>query len=214
MRIDIVADVICPWCFIGKRRLEAALAQRPAIATEITWRPFQLNPDMPAEGMSREAYLAAKFGGQAHAKRINQAVVDAGATIGIPFAFEKVERTPNTLAAHRLIRFAQRTGRATELVDRLFAGYFIEGRDIGHIDTLASIAGDSGLDATAARDFLAGTSERAEVSADDAGARRLGINAVPCFIFDGQYAISGAQEPPFFFPVFDLVQNGPNRAAG
>lgn len=213
MRIDIVADVVCPWCFIGKRRLEAALAQRPAIATEITWRPFQLNPDMPAEGMPREAYLAAKFGGQAHAKRINQAVVDAGATIGIPFAFEKIERTPNTLAAHRLIRFAQRTGRATDLVDRLFAAYFIEGRDIGHIDTLAAIAGETGLDAVAARDFLAGTSERAEVTADDSGARRLGINAVPCFIFDGQYAISGAQEPPFFLPVFDLVQNGPSRAA-
>lgn len=213
MRIDIVADVICPWCFIGKRRLEAALAQRPAIAHDITWRPFQLNPDMPAEGMPREAYLAAKFGGQAHAKRINQAVVDAGATIGIPFAFEKIERTPNTLAAHRLIRFAQRTGRATELVDRLFAAYFIEGRDIGDRDTLATIAGDSGVEAAAARDFLAGMSARAEVTADDSGARRLGINAVPCFVFDGRYAISGAQEPPFFFPVFDLAQNGPSRVA-
>ncbi|HVA35049.1 MAG TPA: DsbA family oxidoreductase [Stellaceae bacterium] len=214
MRIDIVADVICPWCFIGKRRLETALAQRPAIAPDITWRPFQLNPDMPAEGMPREAYLAAKFGGQAHAKRINQAAVDAGNSVGIPFAFEKIQRTPNTLAAHRLVRFAQREGRATELVDRLFAGYFIEGRDIGNSDVLAAIAGESGLDAATARAFLAGASERAEVLADDAGARRLGINAVPCFIFDGQYAISGAQEPAFFFPVFDLVQNGPARAAG
>ncbi len=214
MRIDIVADVICPWCFIGKRRLETALTQRPAIAPDITWRPFQLNPDMPAEGMPREAYLAAKFGGQAHAKRINQAAVDAGASVGIPFAFEKIQRTPNTLAAHRLVRFAQREGRATELVDRLFAGYFIEGRDIGNSDVLAAIAGESGLDAATARAFLAGASERAEVLADDAGARRLGINAVPCFIFDGQYAISGAQEPAFFFPVFDLVQNGPARAAG
>jgi len=214
MRIDIVADVICPWCFIGKRRLETALAQRPAIAPDITWRPFQLNPDMPAEGMPREAYLAAKFGGQAHAKRINQAAVDAGNSVGIPFAFEKIQRTPNTLAAHRLVRFAQREGRATELVDRLFAGYFIEGRDIGNSDVLAAIAGESGLDPATARAFLAGTSERAEVLADDAGARRLGINAVPCFIFDGQYAISGAQEPAFFFPVFDLVQNGPARAAG
>ncbi|MGH6967990.1 MAG: DsbA family oxidoreductase [Stellaceae bacterium] len=214
MRIDIVADAICPWCFIGKRRLEVALAQRPNIAPDITWRPFQLNPDMPAEGMPREAYLSAKFGGQAHAKRINQAAVDAGASVGIPFAFDKIERTPNTLTAHRLIRFAQRVGRVTELVDRLFAGYFIEGRDIGNRDTLAAIADESGLDAAAACDFLAGTSERAEVTADDAGARRLGINAVPCFIFAGQYAISGAQEPQFFFPVFDLVQNGPSRATG
>ncbi|MDE2167172.1 MAG: DsbA family oxidoreductase [Alphaproteobacteria bacterium] len=214
MRIDIVADVICPWCFIGKRRLETALAQRPNIAPDITWRPFQLNPDMPVEGMPREAYLAAKFGGQAHAKRINQAAIEAGASVGIPFAFEKIERTPNTLAAHRLVRFAQREGHATELVDRLFAAYFIEGRDTGDRDTLAAIAGESGLDAATAHDFLASTSERAEVLADDAGARRLGINAVPCFIFAGQYAISGAQEPPFFFPVFDLVQNGPARAAG
>jgi len=214
MRIDIVADVICPWCFIGKRRLETALAQRPAIAPDITWRPFQLNPDMPAEGMPREAYLAAKFGGQAHAKRINQAAVDAGASVGIPFAFEKIQRTPNTLAAHRLVRFAQHEGRAAELVDRLFAGYFIEGRDIGDRNVLAAIAGESGLDAATACEFLASTSERAEVMVDDAGARRLGINAVPCFIFAGQYAISGAQEPAFFFPVFDLVQNGPARAAG
>ncbi|MDE2228309.1 MAG: DsbA family oxidoreductase [Alphaproteobacteria bacterium] len=214
MRIDIVADVICPWCFIGKRRLETALAQWPTIAPDITWRPFQLNPDMPQEGMRREAYLAAKFGGQAHAKRIYQAVVDAGETVGIPFAFDKIARTPNTLAAHRLVRFAQRDGRATELVDRLFSGYFIEGRDIGDRETLAAIAGESGLDAGQAREFLDGASGRAEVLADDAGARRLGINAVPCFIFAGQYAISGAQEPPFFFPVFDLLQNGPARAAG
>ena len=214
MRIDIVADVICPWCFIGKRRLEIALAQRPTITPDITWRPYQLNPDMPPEGMPREAYLAAKFGGQAHAKRINQAVVDTGASVSIPFAFDKIERTPNTLMAHRLVRFAQRAGRATELVERLFSAYFIEGRDVGERETLAAIAGESGLDAAAAREFLAGASERAEVMADDAGARRLGINAVPCFIFAGQYAISGAQEPPFFFPVFDLVQNGPSRAAG
>ncbi len=214
MRIDIVADVICPWCFIGKRRLEAALAQRPNIVAEITWRPFQLNPDMPAEGMPRDAYLAAKFGGQAHAKRINQAVVDTGAGVGIPFAFDKIERTPSTLAAHRLIRFAQRQGLGNGLVERVFGAYFIEGRDIGNRDTLAAIAGESGLDAAAVREFLAGSGDRAEVMADDAGARRLGINAVPCFVFAGQYAISGAQEPAFFFPVFDLVQNGPARAAG
>jgi predicted DsbA family dithiol-disulfide isomerase len=214
VHIDIVADMICPWCFVGKRRLEAALAQRPAIAPDIAWRPFQLNPDMPPEGMRREAYLAAKFGGQAHAKRFNQAVVDAGSAVGIPFAFDKIARTPNTLNAHRLARYAQRQGRANEAVDRLFGAYFIEGRDIGDLETLSAIAGESGLDSTDAARFLAGTSERAEVAADDAGARRLGINAVPCFIFAGQYAISGAQEPQFFYPVFDLIQNGGAKAAG
>lgn len=210
MHIDIVSDVVCPWCFIGKRRLEAALAQRPTLSADITWRPFQLNPDMPQEGMARGDYLAAKFGGQAHAKRVNQAVLDAGESVGIPFDFERIERSPNTLNAHRLIRFADKQGRSGEMVDRLFSGYFIEGRDLGDTDTLAAIAGEAGLDAEDAARFLAGQAERAEVTADDAGARRLGINAVPCFIFAGQYAISGAQEPQFFFPVFDLVQNGAN----
>jgi predicted DsbA family dithiol-disulfide isomerase len=214
MRIDIVADVICPWCFVGKRRLEAALAQRPAIAPDITWRPFQLNPDIPPEGMPREAYLAAKFGGQAHVKRLNQAVVDAGSSVGVPFAFDKIARTPNTLNAHRLVRYAQRQGRANEAVDRLFGAYFVEGRDLGDLETLAAIAGESGLDSADAAQFLSSLSERAEVAADDAGARRLGINAVPCFIFTGQYAISGAQEPQFFYPVFDLIQNGGAMAAG
>ncbi|HXP12900.1 MAG TPA: DsbA family oxidoreductase [Stellaceae bacterium] len=208
MHIDIVSDVVCPWCFIGKRRLESALAQRSGLSADITWRPFQLNPDMPPGGMARADYLAAKFGGRAHAQRINQTIVDAGNSAGIPFAFDKVQRTPNTLDAHRLIRFADRNGAANEVVDRLFSGYFIEGLDIGDRDTLALIARQSGLDVVEAMKFLAGDSQRAEVLADDAGARRLGINAVPCFIFAGQYAISGAQEPQFFFPVFDLVQNG------
>jgi len=212
MHIDIVSDVICPWCFVGKRRLESALAQRSELNADITWRPFQLNPDMAPGGMSRADYLSAKFGGRAHAQRINQAIVDAGATVGIPFAFDKIERTPNTVDAHRLIRFADRHGAANELVDRLFAGYFIEGQDIGDREVLAGIARQAGLDVIEAMKFLAGDSQRAEVIADDAGARRLGINAVPCFIFAGQYAISGAQEPQFFFPVFDLVQNGGDAA--
>ena len=213
MHIDIVSDVICPWCFIGKRRLEAALTQRPSLAAEITWRPFQLNPDMPAGGMARADYLAAKFGGRAHAQRINQAIVEAGASAGIAFAFDKVQRTPNTVDAHRLIRFAGRHGAADAVVERLFSAYFIEGKDVGDAATLAAIAKQAGLNSGDALKFLAGDSERAEVQADDAGARRLGINAVPCFIFAGQYAISGAQEPQFFLPVFDLVENGGETAA-
>jgi predicted DsbA family dithiol-disulfide isomerase len=167
---------------------------------------------MAPGGMSRADYQAAKFGGRAHAQRINQAIVEAGAASGIPFAFDKIERTPNTVDAHRLIRFADMRGVANELVDRLFAGYFIEGQDIGDREVLAGIARQAGLDVIEAMKFLAGDSQRAEVVADDAGARRLGINAVPCFIFAGQYAISGAQEPQFFFPVFDLVQNGGDAA--
>lgn len=213
MRIDIISDVICPWCFIGKRRLERALAQRPELAAEITWRPFQLNPDMPEEGMDRRAYLAAKFGGDAHADRIYANVREAGATVDIPFAFDRIRRTPNTRDAHRLIRHAAAQGRADAVVEALFRAYFIDGRDIGDHSTLAEIAGEAGLDARGAGQWLDSPAERETVIAEDRGARRLGINAVPCFIFERQYAVSGAQEPEFFLPVFDLVKNGGQPAA-
>jgi predicted DsbA family dithiol-disulfide isomerase len=208
MQIDIVSDVICPWCFIGKRRLERALAQRPQMAVEVTWRPFQLNPDMPSEGMARDTYLAAKFGGAAHAGRIYATVAEAGATVDIPFDFERIRRTPNTRDAHRLIRYAAASGEADSVVEGLFRAYFIEGRDIGDRTTLGAIAGEAGLDGDAARIWLESTADIDEVIAEDRSARRLGINAVPCFIFARQYAVSGAQDPEFFLPVFDLVLNG------
>jgi predicted DsbA family dithiol-disulfide isomerase len=213
MRIDIVSDVICPWCFIGKRRLERALALRPELPPEITWRPFQLNPDMPAEGIDRRAYLAAKFGGNGQADRIYANVSEAGTTVDIRFAFDRIRRTPNTRDAHRLIRYATAAGRADALVEALFQGYFIDGRDIGDRATLAAIAGEVGLDAGDVADWLAGPAELEQVLAEDRNARRIGINAVPCFIFEQQYAISGAQEPEFFLPVFDLVQNGGEKEA-
>ncbi len=208
MRIDIISDVVCPWCFIGKRRLEKALALRPEIEPEITWRPFQLNPDMPAEGMARADYIASKFGDSGHSRRIHQTIAEAGASVGIEFAFERIKRSPNTRNAHRLVRFATSAGLGGAVVDRLFRGYFLEGRDVGDCTTLAEIAAAAGLDRDAAFAFLTGNAERAEIIAEDRNARRLGISAVPCFIFAGQYAVSGAQEPEFFLPVFDLVQNG------
>lgn len=213
MRIDIVLDVICPWCFIGKRRLEKALARRPEITPELAWRPFQLNPDMPLEGMPRQDYLAAKFGGAQHAGRIYQAVTQASVSVDIAFAFDRIRRTPNTRNAHRLIRHAEAEGRADAVVEALFRAYFLEGRDVGDRTTLAEIAGEAGLERAEIAAFLAGDSALGEVLAEDRNARRIGINAVPCFIFAGQYAISGAQEPEFFFPVFDLVQNGGAAAA-
>ena len=214
MRIDIISDVVCPWCFIGKRRLEKALALRPELEPEITWRPFQLNPDMPEDGMPRAEYIASKFGDSTHSRRIHQTIAEAGATVGIDFAFDRIRRSPNTRNAHRLIRFATRQGRADVVVDRLFRGYFLEGRDIGDIGALAEIAAASGIDHAEARAFLASRAERDEIVAEDRNARRLGINAVPCYIFAGQYAVSGAQEPEFFLPVFDLVQNGAPAEAG
>jgi len=213
MHIDIISDVVCPWCFIGKRRLEKALALRPELEAEITWRPFQLNPDMPEEGMARADYIATKFGDSAHSRRIHQTIAEAGASVGIDFAFERIERSPNTRSAHRLVRHATRAGLGGAVVDRLFRSYFLEGRDIGDHAILAEIAAESGLDRDEAAAFLAGKSEREEIIAEDRNARRLGINAVPCFIFAGQYAVSGAQEPEFFLPVFDLVQNGATAEA-
>ncbi len=208
MRIDVVLDVICPWCFIGKRRLEKALAMRPEIAADLAWRPFQLNPDMPGAGVARDDHLAAKFGGRQHAGRIYQSAADAGASVGITFAFDRIRRTPATRDAHRLIRRAEMQGRADLLVELMFRAYFLEGEDLGSRPTLVALAAAAGLERDATRRFLEGSEGLAEVLAEDRGARRLGINAVPCFIFDRRYAVSGAQEPEFFLPIFDLVVNG------
>jgi len=151
MHIDIVADIACPWCFIGKRRLERALALRPDIVATRSWRAFQLNPDMPAEGISREFYLVAKFGGARQATRSFTTISAAGRSAGIEFAFERIRRTPNTLRAHRLIRLATSEGIGDAMVEQLFLGYFVEGLDIGDIETLAAIATRAGLDNGAAR---------------------------------------------------------------
>jgi predicted DsbA family dithiol-disulfide isomerase len=212
MHIDIVSDVICPWCFIGKRRLERALAMRPEVGVSIGWRAFQLNPDMPREGMARQEYLALKFGGPAQARRIYHAVEQAGAAEGIPFAFDAIRRTPNTVEAHRLIRFAALEGRADAIVEALFRGYFTAGRDIGAPAELVALAAEAGFDEAAVGDFLAGDAERDAVLAEDRAARRAGIEGVPCFVVDGGYALSGAQEPEFFLPLFDLAQNRASAA--
>jgi predicted DsbA family dithiol-disulfide isomerase len=206
MLIEIVSDVICPWCYIGKRRLERALAGRPELSYRILWRAFQLNPEMPARGIERHTYLTTKFGGEAQASRLYDMIAKTGRSEGIAFRFDRIERTPSSLSAHRLSRFAARTGRQDAVVDALFRGYFEEGRDIGRIEVLAEIARESGLDASAAHDFLGSEEERDAVLAEDRSARRLGINGVPCFIIDGKYALSGAQEPEFFLPLFDLTR--------
>ena len=213
MRIDIVADVICPWCFVGKRRLERALALRPDLTVTLSWRAFELNPDMPSEGISREAYLAAKFGGYGMAERLYANIRAAGRDVGIDFAFERIRRTPNTLRAHRLIRLAANSGRADGVVEALFCAYFVEGLDIGDIETLAAIAARAGLDRAEARRYLASEAGTAEVRADEQRARRLGIHAVPCFVFERGYAISGAQEPEMFLPLFDIAAGPGIRAA-
>lgn len=215
MQIDIFSDTICPWCYIGKKRLDRALAERPQPELTIRWRAFQLNPDMPPEGMDRQAYLERKFGGARDAERIYAPVRAAGREEGIDFAFERMTRTPNTLQSHRLIRWSERFGLQTPLVDRLFEAAFLEARDLGDPAVLASAAAAAGLDPDAAAAFLAGEEEAEEVRAEDLRARTAGITGVPCFIFEGRYALPGAQPPEVLQQMFDLaVQGELERAAG
>lgn len=206
MHIDIYSDTICPWCFIGKRRLERALAARPELHVTIRWRAFQLNPWMPANGMSRGEYLTAKFG-STDAGRIYETIRRVGASEGIDFRFDLIPRTPNTLRSHRLIAHAGSQGMQDAVVESLFAGYFLEGRDIGDPETLAELAARAGLEKSDARQCLDDEGDIEAVRQEDAAARRIGIQGVPCFIVDRSYAISGAQEPEYFYPLFDLVAN-------
>lgn len=205
IRIDIVSDVICPWCFIGKRRLERALAAEAPGSIVVGWRPFQLNPDMPVEGMSRKDYLRAKFGTDDGGERYKH-VVAAGLEEGIPFAFERMQRTPNTVRAHRLIRFAERFGAADATVEALFVAYFANARDVGDLDVLAEVAGTAGLDASEARRYLASDEDDALIRAEDKYARELGIQGVPCFVIDRKYMVSGAQPAELFADVFRQVR--------
>jgi len=205
MHIDIVADAICPWCFIGKRRLERALALRPDLTATLSWRAFELNPDLPSDGIPRELYLSAKFSSSRSAERLYAAVSAAGRAEGIEFAVERIRRTPNTLRAHRLIHFAGDKGRADRVVEALVRAYFLKGLDIGDIDTLAKLAARAGLDQGETRQYLMGDGGTPEVRAEEHRARRLGIHAVPYFVLERGYAISGAQEPEMFLPMFDIA---------
>lgn len=191
LHIDIYSDVICPWCYVGKRRLEQALAQvKDRLNLHITWRPFQLNPTMPVGGMERTVYLKAKFGSLDIFKDMEQRLLEAGASEHIPFAFEKIARTPNTFGAHRLIWYAAQQGCQNEMVDQLFKGYFEEGADIGSIPTLVRLAAQAGL---TAEPFLCSDEGIAEVKADEAAGHRLGIRGVPYFVLNQAQGISGAQ---------------------
>lgn len=214
MIIDVFSDPICPWCYIGKRRLEAAI-DRFGRSDDVTirWRAFQLNPGMPAEGMPRHEYLSVKFGGSERANQIYDAIRQAGASVGIPFAFEQIVRTPNTVQAHRLIRHSTQSGHDGDLVERLFQGYFIEGRDLSDDAVLVDIAGECGLDVDDARRYLAGQDGQQEVRSEHDFAVSLNISGVPCFIVEGRYAVVGAQEPDAFGPVFDLVDEEARTAA-
>ncbi|HEY5306969.1 MAG TPA: DsbA family oxidoreductase [Casimicrobiaceae bacterium] len=198
-QIDVISDVVCPWCYIGQRRLAEALARLPdddaARRAPIRWHPFQLNPDLPQGGVPRKAYLEDKFGGPERAAQIYARVSAAGKMVDIPFAFDRIERQPNTRDAHRLINWVQAQGDASDLVERLFHAYFLEGRAIGDHAVLAAIAGEAGLDSAAARMLLDSDAGVEAIAVMDGRAREIGVQGVPFFIFNQHIAVSGAQEP-------------------
>ncbi len=205
LTVEVVHDLVCPWCFLGTRRLMRTLRRRPDLLIDVVWRPFLLNPDMPRGGMPRPEYVVRKFGGEDRARRLYASIGEIGRNEGVLFRFDRIRRTPSSLDAHRLVRFAAHHGRADALVEALFSAHFTDGLDIGTAACLALIAGACRLDRAAVRAFLASEQEADAVHADNLRAHRLGINGVPCFVVAGRHAIAGAQEPEVIERLLDVA---------
>jgi predicted DsbA family dithiol-disulfide isomerase len=192
--VDVVSDVICPWCFLGKRRLDAALARIENLDVFVRWRPFMLDPTIPPEGLDRQDYMLAKFGPE-RLKTIHDPLIAAGEELGVPFVFDAITRTPNTLDAHRLIRWAHTVERQHETAERLFMAYWNEGQDVGDRDVLARCAGDVGINAAQIRELLDSAQDVEETKAEIQHATSIGVTGVPTFILGQSYALVGAQSP-------------------
>jgi predicted DsbA family dithiol-disulfide isomerase len=192
--IDVISDAVCPWCFVGKHNLDAAMTASHGVDIDVRWRPFQLDPTIPPGGMSRKDYLERKFG-PGGGNRMHTRIEEMGRQTGIAFAFDRIARSPNTLVAHRLIRWARAAGTQAAVVERLFNIYFVEGGDIGDRDLLADVAAANGLDRADIRARLETDVDRAAVEEEIATAQRIGVNGVPFFIVDGRIGLSGAQPP-------------------
>lgn len=197
-RLDIFSDPVCPWCLIGATNLVRALADAQEQPFELTWHPYQLDPSIPPEGLDRAEYLAGKFGGTENVARVHARVEEAAREAGVPIAFDRITRSPNTLGAHRLIRWAAAEGAQTRVAMTLFARYFGEGEDISDPAVLASVAAETGLDAAAVSRLLEGDADRAEVAGEAADARSAGITGVPTILVAGRYAVTGAQPAEFW----------------
>jgi predicted DsbA family dithiol-disulfide isomerase len=194
LTIDVVSDVVCPWCYLGEKRLEAALAEESGPVV-VRWRPYQLDPTIPQGGVDRGEYMAKKFGKSGRLQSIHDNLARLGAEVGVPFAFDRIERSPNTLDAHRLIRWSASAGVQERVVDRLFKAYFVEGRDIGDRTVLIEIAAECGLDAELVKRFLAEDADADLVRQEIEQAQAMGVSGVPFFIFAGRIGVPGAQEP-------------------
>jgi predicted DsbA family dithiol-disulfide isomerase len=213
VRIDVVSDVVCPWCFIGKHRLEAALKLKPDIAVEVHWRPYFLNDWIPREGISREDYLTTKFGSVDRYKGIAQRVGAAAAAEGLVYASDKMKRQPNTLDCHRLIHWAESIGKAGEMKQKLMDLYFTQGADLTDGETLARAAAAIGLDADTVRADLPSDRDVALIEQEAQSAKEAGIEGVPCFIFGGKFAVSGAQDPQYLAEAIERLANAKQDAA-
>lgn len=205
LTVDVYSDTVCPWCWLGKRRFEAALRSRPDLAVEVRWRPFELNPDLPAAGADRREYLLAKFGDPDRFKGAQQQLVDLGRALGIEYRFDAIARMPNTRGSHVLAALAGE--RQAEVVERLFAAYFDAGRDIGDPAVLEAIGVEAGLDAAAVRAALAAPERHAAIAREEQQGQALGVQGVPFFVFAGKWAVSGAQEAEAFARALDHVQS-------
>jgi predicted DsbA family dithiol-disulfide isomerase len=194
LTIDIVSDVVCPWCYVGEKRLEAALAEEPG-PVMVRWRPYQLDPTIPEGGLDRAEYMARKFGDSGRVKSAHDNLTRLGAEVGVPFAFDKIKRSPNTLDAHRLLRWAASAGVQAEVADRLFRAYFVEGRDIGDRNVLLAIAAECGLDPGLVEKLFAEGADADLVRLEIEQAQAMGVSGVPFFIFAGRLGVPGAQEP-------------------
>lgn len=206
MQLEIFSDTVCPWCYIGKRRLERALRQRPQPGLTLRWRAFQLNPGLPPSGMDRRQYMVAKFGSLERAQRLYEAVARVGAQEGLQFDFDRIARTPNTLRSHRLLYAAAEEGLQADLLDLIFAAYFTQGLDIGDADVLSALAFEAGMSAGAINEALTEGSRMDLAINEDLQSRRIGINGVPFFVFNGRFGLSGAQEPEALLNMFDLAR--------
>lgn len=206
MLLEIFSDTVCPWCYIGKRRLERALRLRPQPALVRRWRAFQLNPGLPASGMDRRQYMVAKFGSLERAQRLYDAVSRVGAQEGIKFDFDRIARTPNTVRSHRLLYAAGEEDKQPELLEFIFAAYFTQGRDIGDAEVLSALGQEAGLSAAAITDALTDGGRLDAAMTEDLQSRRIGINGVPFFVFNGRFGLSGAQEPEALLNMLDLAR--------
>lgn len=195
--VDVVSDVVCPWCYVGQKRLEAALASVSDVQVELRWRPYQLDPSIPRGGMDRKQYMLAKFGSEERLREIHDRIAEAGREAGIDFAFDRITVSPNTLDAHRVLRWAGPLGNGIQnrLARRLFQLYFEEGQNIGDHRVLAGAARDAAMDVAVVEALLPTDADAQEVTKEIETAQRMGIRGVPCYLLEGKYAVMGAQDP-------------------